>query len=119
MDHPLTTNPARNQRVRERAYHLWEANGKPHGRDIEFWERACAQVAMEETALLDLRTDPQTHPEPARQTRVARSDIENKPGEPPEQIADRQDAQPTPTPRRSPGRRRRAPASPAKKPKKP
>lgn len=26
--------------IRERAYHIWEKAGKPHGRDIEFWERA-------------------------------------------------------------------------------
>ncbi len=26
--------------IRVRAYHLWEADGRPHGRDLEFWERA-------------------------------------------------------------------------------
>jgi hypothetical protein len=26
--------------IRVRAYHLWEANGRPEGRDLEFWERA-------------------------------------------------------------------------------
>lgn len=26
--------------IRERAYHIWERSGKPHGRDLEFWERA-------------------------------------------------------------------------------
>ena len=28
------------QRIRERAYHLWEKEGRPEGRDHEFWERA-------------------------------------------------------------------------------
>lgn len=28
------------QRIRDRAYHLWEAAGRPHGRDGEFWDRA-------------------------------------------------------------------------------
>lgn len=26
--------------VRVRAYHLWEADGRPDGRDLEFWARA-------------------------------------------------------------------------------
>jgi hypothetical protein len=26
--------------IRVRAYHLWEANGRPDGRDLEFWEQA-------------------------------------------------------------------------------
>ena len=26
--------------VRERAYFLWEAEGKPHGREDEYWHRA-------------------------------------------------------------------------------
>ena len=26
--------------IRERAYHLWEKEGCPGGRDLEFWERA-------------------------------------------------------------------------------
>ena len=28
------------QRIRERAYHLWEAAGRPHGRESEFWTEA-------------------------------------------------------------------------------
>lgn len=28
------------QRIKERAYHLWQKEGSPHGRDHEFWERA-------------------------------------------------------------------------------
>lgn len=46
----LETDPAREQRVRERAYHLWESDGKPHGRDIEYWERARELIAHEESA---------------------------------------------------------------------
>ncbi len=26
--------------IREQAYALWEKEGSPHGRDVEFWERA-------------------------------------------------------------------------------
>jgi Protein of unknown function (DUF2934) len=47
---PMIVDPDYEQRVRERAYHLWEAEGKPHGRDVEFWERARALEAAEATA---------------------------------------------------------------------
>jgi hypothetical protein len=33
-------------RIRERAYHIWEASGRPSGRDEEFWQRACEQIAI-------------------------------------------------------------------------
>ena len=26
--------------IQQKAYELWEAEGRPHGRDIEHWERA-------------------------------------------------------------------------------
>ena len=32
-------------RIRERAYHIWEASGRPSGRDEEFWQRACEMTA--------------------------------------------------------------------------
>ena len=28
------------QRIRERAYHLWKKEGSPEGQDVTFWERA-------------------------------------------------------------------------------
>ncbi len=49
-DNPLEFDPAREQRIRERAYHLWEADGRPHGRDQEFWERARELIGMEDSA---------------------------------------------------------------------
>jgi len=35
-------------RVRERAYQLWEAAGRPDGRSDEFWQRAEAEIAVED-----------------------------------------------------------------------
>ena len=32
-------------RIRERAYHIWEANGRPSGRADEFWHEACEAIA--------------------------------------------------------------------------
>lgn len=33
------------ERIRERAYQLWEAEGCAHGRDMEYWFRAEADVS--------------------------------------------------------------------------
>lgn len=35
------------QRVRRRAYILWERAGRPEGRSDEFWEKACDDVERE------------------------------------------------------------------------
>jgi Protein of unknown function (DUF2934) len=37
-------------RIRECAYHIWEASGRPSGRDEEFWQRACEQMAIGDDA---------------------------------------------------------------------
>ena len=36
---------AQEERIRKRAYHIWEASGRPSGRDEEFWHRACEMIA--------------------------------------------------------------------------
>lgn len=120
MDNPLQTNPAREERVRERAYHLWEADGKPYGRDVEYWERARELVAMEESAGSGLLPNPETDPESRRATGVEEAEIQENLGEFPDRFADQGEVKPTPAPRRSPSRQRKAPApAPKKKPKKP
>ena len=119
MDNSLQTNPAREQHVRERAYHLWEADGKPHGRDVEYWERARELVAMEESAGSGLLPNPLTRSEPLQETGVGDAAIQDNLGEFPGRFADGGEAKPTPARRRSPSRQRKAPAPAKKKPKKP
>ena len=46
-DNPLESDAAREDRVRARAYRLWEEEGRPHGRDVEIWERARELDAIE------------------------------------------------------------------------
>jgi hypothetical protein len=46
---PLEDDPARDQRIRELAYQLWEADGGPHGSDIQYWERARELIGMEDS----------------------------------------------------------------------
>ncbi len=38
----------REQRIRERAHSLWEADGSPHGRDQEYWHRAVEMIEAED-----------------------------------------------------------------------
>ena len=45
-DNPLEVDSAREQEIRERAYALWEADGRPDGRDLEYWERASTLVGI-------------------------------------------------------------------------
>jgi Protein of unknown function (DUF2934) len=49
-DNPLSDDAERQQRIRQRAYYLWEAAGRPYGHDAEYWERARELIGIEESA---------------------------------------------------------------------
>jgi Protein of unknown function (DUF2934) len=36
--------------IRQRAYQLWDSDGRPEGRDLEYWLRAEESLALEGTA---------------------------------------------------------------------
>ena len=87
------------QRIRERAYHLWEADGRPHGQDREYWERAELLIRME------------AHPHAAELPYpdkdgpvVEEASIQENLGEFPGRLTDQGDVQQTPS-----GRKRRPP----------
>jgi hypothetical protein len=42
--HMKSADETLEDRIRERAYLLWEASGRPPGRDVEFWHRAFEMV---------------------------------------------------------------------------
>ena len=45
-------NDERQEWISKRAYDLWEAEGKPQGKDLEHWERAARERAeLERTSL--------------------------------------------------------------------
>ena len=48
-DDPQKNSPDRENRIRERAYQLWEADGRPEGRDQLYWEQAEAMTGKEES----------------------------------------------------------------------
>jgi hypothetical protein len=92
---PLDT--AAEQRIRERAYHLWEADGRPHGRDTEYWERAEELTRMEaHPHAADL-----PYPTPASEGPVVEeASIQENLGEFPDRFADQGERMATPTPRK-------------------
>jgi len=107
MDHnPLDKDPVIERRIRERAYHLWEADGRPHGRDLEYWERARELVGIEQSAGSGLLPNPQTHPESARESGIEEAEIQENLGEFPDRFTDQGEVQQTPIARKSPRRRK-------------
>ena len=40
-------NKDKEQRIREEAYHIWVAEGRPHGRQEEHWRKARALVSKD------------------------------------------------------------------------
>lgn len=65
----MQAQPADEIAIRERAYYLWEQEGRPHGRDTEFWMRAV--VAVTEQSQMDTLTA--QHPKSAREPKAAAS----------------------------------------------
>jgi hypothetical protein len=44
------------RRIRERAHRIWEREGRPHGRDLQHWEMAREEIAIEDNQ--NLATEP-------------------------------------------------------------
>ena len=52
------SDPAFELAVRETAYFLWEQDGKPEGRENDYWFRALERQLRERNADRDLRNGP-------------------------------------------------------------
>jgi hypothetical protein len=97
---PSATDPSREHRVRERAYHLWEADGKPHGRDVEYWERARELVGTEESTSNEESPDAATPSDRPPRTAAEPANGHGKPGKAAGQSTGRSEATPAPTAKR-------------------
>jgi hypothetical protein len=81
-ENPLDPSPEHEQKVRERAYHLWEADGCPHGRDAEYWERARELQAIADSAgAAELPNPMIAHPEPGPEQPIEEAEIQENLGE--------------------------------------
>lgn len=95
-DNPLAPDPEREARIRTRAYHLWEADGRPHGRDAEYWARAEELVGMEDHAGAALEPNPMTRDEPIPGVTVDEAAIQENYGEFPDRLTDQGEWRQTP-----------------------
>jgi hypothetical protein len=88
------------QRIRELAYHLWEQEGRPYGRDVEFWQRARELVGIEENPGAGLLPNPMTHSTVAtgQPEGVEEAEIQANYGEFPDRLTDQGDREQTPKP---------------------
>lgn len=94
---PLEPDPDRDARTRLRAYHLWQADGEPHGADLEYWERAAVMVRMEDSA-----GAAQLNPRELSQTDstgriIEEASIQDNLGEFPDRLSDQGDHPQTPS----------------------
>lgn len=112
MSETPTTNPldppdaAQLERIREKAYHLWQADGCPEGRDIEYWTRAEELLAMADYPSGTIPVDT-----PRGDEVIDEAELQQNLGEFPGRLTDQGDEQPTPmarTPARSASRKRSA-----------
>lgn len=92
--------PAREARIRARAYKLWEEDGRPEGRADEFWERAEELIAMEDNAGAALAPNPMTEPTHTENP-IEEAEIQENYGEFPTRFTDQGDRPQTPRPRYS------------------
>lgn len=94
---PLEDDPHREHRIRERAYHLWEQDGRPAGRDLDYWERARELVGMEESRGAGELPNPMTHPPiTGLPEGVEEAEIQENLGEFPGRFTDQGDEEQTP-----------------------
>ena len=60
-------------RIAARAYHIWEGEGRPHGRDQEHWRMAEAELApMTAKTTPTVTANPVTPPAPLRRPSLLR-----------------------------------------------
>ena len=96
---PLEDSPERHHRIRERAYHLWDDEGRPHGRDAEFWERARELVGMEENPESGQLPNPEASgQDPLLDEPVEEAFLQENLGEFPDRFAAQGESQQTPLP---------------------
>jgi Protein of unknown function (DUF2934) len=73
------------ERIRERAYQIWEREGKPDGRDAEHWQQAASEIDAEVAAHAGAGEPPAADPaRPAASptpTRRSRAVPRREPGE--------------------------------------
>jgi hypothetical protein len=95
-DNPLEDTPERTARIRQRAYHLWEHDGRPIGRDLEYWERARELIGIEDSPGAGELANPMTHDTTVQGEVVDEASLQENLGEFPDRFTDQGDRLETP-----------------------
>ena len=93
---PLEDTPEREARIRELAYKLWEEDGRPHGRDVEFWERARELVGIQDSPGAGLVHDTMVRNMSVDGEPVDEAMLQDNLGEFPDRFTDQGDRRETP-----------------------
>ena len=100
-DNPFEPSAAHQQRIRLRAYHLWESEGRPDGQSAAYWERAQELDAIEHNPPArmgePISNDPTQAPEGVI---VEEASLQENLGEFPARFTDQGDTMPTPESRK-------------------
>jgi hypothetical protein len=115
-DTPFDDSLAHQARIRERAYYLWQADGCPHGRADEYWERARELIGIEDSVGAGPLPNPQAGTEKIPGVVVDEAELEQNLGEFPGALTDQGDRPQTPAARKAPARRRTTRSKAATKP---
>jgi hypothetical protein len=83
----------RESRIREKAFQLWEENGRPHGRDKELWEQAEDLIGMEDNPQAGLLPNPLNT---SAGNSIEEAEIQENYGEVPGRLTDQGDRPQTP-----------------------
>lgn len=100
-ENPLDPSPETEARIRDRAYFLWEQDGRPHGQHDEYWERARELQGMADSIHAGERPVTDRVPHAADGTPIEEASIQQNLGEFPHAgSSDQGDRQETPLPRK-------------------
>ena len=102
-ENPLDPGPDTERRIQERAYYLWESEGRPTGREQDYWERARELQAMHDSKAAGELPNPMiAHPDPADEQTIEEASLQENLGEFPHAgLSDQGDRNETPMARKS------------------
>lgn len=66
----------RDRRIRERAHALWEAEGRPHGKDVLHWDQATAEIDSMDLQVDDAEHDSESAIEVIEEAKIRKSEAQ-------------------------------------------
>ena len=93
---PLQDTPEREKRIRQRAHQLWDADGRPQGRDQEYRHQAEFLIGIEDNPGAGQLPNPVNQHEPIPGVTVEEAQIQQNYGEFPDRFADQGEWRQTP-----------------------